>query len=331
MNITNGKVPRAQKILLYGVEGIGKTTLAAAFPDPLFIDTEGSTYHLDVKRTDKPINWKDLLIQVQEVWKAPGLCQTLVIDTVDWAEQLCIAQVCADNGKANIESFGYGKGYVVVAEAFRELLFNLDQVIEGGTNVVLTAHAKMRKFEEPDETGSYDRWELKLSKNVAPLIKEWADMVLFANYKTYLVTDKNGKKKAQGGKRVMYTTHHTCWDAKNRHGLPDELDLDFAPLAAVIPAGKPKKKTTKKKAGPQEDTSRASTAAAAGVPEKLLKLLKRDGIGEEEVRKVIVDRGKFRPATWPEMDEAGFIDGWVIPYWDKIVEMVRSDPDRMPF
>jgi hypothetical protein len=316
-------------VLIYGVEGIGKTTLAAAFPDPLFIDTEGSTYHLDVKRTDKPNSWDDLILTVQEVWKAPGLCKTLVIDTLDWAEQLCVAHVCKANGKASIEAFGYGKGYTILSETFGALLKELDNVIEGGCNVVLTAHAKMRKFEEPNETGSYDRWELKLSKNVAPLVKEWADMVLFANYKTVLVADENGKKKAQGGRRVLYTTHHPCWDAKNRHGLPDELELSYKPLAGVIPNGPAKPAAPS--ASVQEDTGKASTASAAGVPERLLKLMQQDDIAEEEVRKVIVDRGKFRPATWAEMDQAGFIDGWVIPYWANIRDMIQSDPNRLPF
>ena len=327
MNITSGKIHLPQKVLVYGPEGIGKTTLASRFPDPVFIDTEGSSYHLDVRRTDKPMNWEDLISQVHDIWAAPGLCKTLVVDTLDWAENLCIRQVCQKNGKPNIEAFGYGKGYVLVADTFRELLTLLDGIIQNGANVVVTAHAKMRKFELPDEGGSYDRWELKLSKNVAPLVKEWADMVLFTNYKTILVADENGKKKAQGGQRVMYTTHHPCWDAKNRHGLEDELPLDYKSIqAAIEPPEAEKPAITAPK---PEDTSRASSAVE--VPEKLMVLLRRDDIAEDEVRKVIVDKKKFKPATWAEMDEAGFIDGWVLKYWDNIVEAVRSDPNRLPF
>ena len=89
-----------------------------------------------------------------------------------------------------------------------------------GVHVVLTAHAMMRKFEQPDEMGAYDRWELKLQKKTSALVKEWSDLLLFANYKTLSVaTDEKGKKfKAQGGRRVIYTSHHPCWDAKNRLG-----------------------------------------------------------------------------------------------------------------
>ena len=98
----------------------------------------------------------------------------------------------------------------------------------------------MRKFEQPDEAGSYDRWEMKLTKKTAPMLKEWADMVLFCNYKTEVITDQNTKsKKATGGRRVMYATHHPCWDAKNRFSLPDQMDMSFEPLEALFTNIKP--------------------------------------------------------------------------------------------
>ena len=77
---------------------------------------------------------------------------------------------------------------------------SLSELVDLGINIVLTAHAQIRKFEQPDEMGSYDRWELKLGKKTssqtAPLVKEWADMVLFANYKTVVMTADNKKKKS---------------------------------------------------------------------------------------------------------------------------------------
>lgn len=140
------------------------------------------------------------------------------------------------------------------------MLNRLSDLIDLGINVVITAHAAMRKFEQPDEMGAYDRWELKTQKKVAPLLKEWADMVLFANYKTLVVNVDNqgaakGKNKAQGGKRVMYTSHHPCWDAKNRHGLPEELPFEYAQIAAFIPsksAGATNTSTEPKKAEKKE-------------------------------------------------------------------------------
>ena len=179
LNISGGVIARPQKVVIYGAEGVGKTTLAAAFPEPLFIDTEGGTSHLNVRRIDKPQSWEELLADIDEVADTRGLCKTLVVDTADWAEQLAINHLLKTYKKAGIEDFGYGKGYVYLAEEFSRMLYALDGCIEAGIHVVITAHAKMRKFEQPDEMGAYDRWEMKLSKNSAPLIKEWADLLLF--------------------------------------------------------------------------------------------------------------------------------------------------------
>lgn len=239
MQIIRGKIPGAKKVVVYGPEGIGKSTFAAHFPEPLFIDTEGSTKDMDVARTESPTSWMMLMEQVRYVKNHPELCKTLVVDTADWAEMLCITQICDKNHKASIEEFGYGKGYVYVQEEFGRLLNALEEVVKAGIHVVLTAHAKMRKFEQPDELGAYDRWEMKLTKQTAPMVKEWADMVLFANYKTFVINVdgqgvQKGKNKAQGGKRVMYTSHHSCWDAKNRYGLPDELPFEYEAIRAVI-------------------------------------------------------------------------------------------------
>ena len=225
--ITKGKVETAKKVVQYGPEGIGKSTLASQYPSPVFIDTEGSTKELDIARYPSPKTWNDVITYVNDFIECmPG--KTLVIDTADWAEALAIASVCSDLGVKGIESVGYGKGYVYLSEKFSELLKRCDVLIEQGVNVVFTAHAQMRKFEQPDEMGAYDRWEMKLSKKVAPLLKEWADIVLFCNYKTDIITDnKTQSKKATGGKRVMYASHHPCWDAKNRYGLPDVMPMEF--------------------------------------------------------------------------------------------------------
>lgn len=243
MKIIKGKIPCAKKVLIYGPEGIGKSTFASKFPDPVFIDTEGSTKDMDVSRFEKPSSWSMLMEQIRYVRQNPSLCKTLVIDTADWAEQMCVTDLCARYGKKGVEDFGYGNGYVYAKEEFGRFLNALEEVVDVGINVVLTAHAQMRKFEQPDELGSYDRWEMKLGKKTSsqtsPLVKEWADMVLFANYKTWSVAvdDKGNKRKAQGGARVMYTSHHPCWDAKNRYGLPDEVPFDYESIRSIIEGG----------------------------------------------------------------------------------------------
>lgn len=240
MKIIKGKIPCAKKVVIYGPEGIGKSTFASKFPEPVFIDTEGSTKDMDVARFETPSSWTMLMEQIRYVRSTPGVCKTLIIDTADWAEQMCIADLCSRYGKKGIEDFGYGNGYVYAREEFGRFLNALTEVVDTGVNVVLTAHAHLKKFEQPDEMGSYDRWELKLGKKTssqtAPLVKEWADMVLFANYKTWSVAvdEKGTKRKAQGGARVMHTTHHPCWDAKNRYGLPDEMPFEYDGIRNVI-------------------------------------------------------------------------------------------------
>lgn len=227
MQITRGAIPTGQKVIIYGPEGIGKTTLAAQFPGAVFIDTEGSTKNYDVARLPAPTSWEMLKSEAEYPLTHPGEVGTLVIDTADWAEKLCHRAVCARANKAGIEDFGYGKGYTYAAEEFGRLLDILDRLTAQGIHVVINAHAQLRKVEQPDEMSSYDRWELKCSKQLSPILKEWADMVLFCNYKTMVVKTKDGKGKAQGSRRVMYTVHNACWDAKNRVNLSDELEMDW--------------------------------------------------------------------------------------------------------
>ena len=221
MNITRGKIGGAKKIVVYGPEGIGKSTFAARFPDPVFIDTEGSTKDMDVARFDKATSWAMIMQQVRYVIDHPECCKTLVIDTADWAEQIEITSLCEQKGWSGLEDPGYGKGYTYSAEEFGKFLNLLEDVIGKGVNVVMTAHAQLRKVELPEEMGAYDHWEMKTSKKVAPMIREWADAVFFANYKTRII-EVDKKKKAQGGQRIMYTTHTPFCDAKNRKDLPHE-------------------------------------------------------------------------------------------------------------
>lgn len=246
--ITSGAVPKPQRVLIYGVEGVGKTTLAAQFPSPLFIDTEGSSDHLDVRRLPAPDTWATLLDEVRWVRDFPYECGgTLVVDTLDWAERLCAEHVCKREEWDSIETPSYGKGYTYVYEEFGRLLNLLTECRDAGLNVVCVCHAVKERVEQPDEMGAYDSWGPKLlnsrKTSIAAMAKEWADAVLFLNFKTIVVAtdvDKNGKArkhKAQNGKdRVMYASHAAAWDAKNRWGLPDELPLGYDAIAPHVPA-----------------------------------------------------------------------------------------------
>lgn len=366
MNITRGKIPGAKKCVLYGPEGIGKSTFAAQFPEPVFIDTEDSTKELDVARFDKPASWEMLLQEVRYAISTPGLCKTLIIDTADWAEKLCIKAVCAQCQKSGIEAFDYGKGYTFVYERFGELLNLLADLTERGVHVVLTAHAATKRREQPDEFGTYDCWGLKLIDSpkcsIANMVKEWADILLFANYKTLVVAadDKGKKHKAQGGRRVMYTSHHPCWDAKNRLGLPEELPLDFSALAPHIgtmtpapvtpppapdapppppqvqnspPAFAPSLVGTNE---PQPQQSAPLPPAPAPVSEEAPKpqdnadalkalrdLMKANGVWDYEVQAAFAARGYFPEQTPLENLPADFIQGVLVGAWEQVYNWIK--------
>lgn len=308
--ITKGKVETAKKVVIYGPEGIGKSTLASHFPDPVFIDTEGSTKELDVARYPAPKEWFNILDDIDDcIEELPG--KTLVIDTADWAEQLCIRETCKKLKVSGIEDVGYGKGYTYVAEEFSKMLNICNKLINKGVNVVFTAHAQMRKFEQPDELGAYDRWEMKLSKKCSALLKEWADMVLFCNYKTNVITDSKTKsKKATGGSRVMYASHHPCWDAKNRYGLPDEMEMDFKKLEKIFANVKVVEHcpTPKKNETPLD--------WEGGLPQKdaFVTAMEKKGISKEDIMFFNRSRGKHPqfndtdPADYPEVYKKALLD-----------------------
>ena len=373
MQITRGKRARAQKVVIYGPEGIGKSSFASQFPDPVFIDTEGSTDNMDVARLDKPTSWTMLVNEIAFIKANSTECKTLIVDTVDWAEQLAVAHVCSQHGKQGIEDFGWGKGYTYVQEEMGRFLNALSDLVDMGINVVLTAHAQIKKFEQPDEMGSYDRYELKLGQKTgsktAPLVKEWADMVLFANYKTLVMTTDNGKKKAQGGERVMYTNHRPAWDAKNRHGLPDEMPFNYTGIAHIfagqqVQAPKPQVEQLHVVAPePQQTAPQApepiqeelpldmSTVGEvpqnevpveqqvvpaqyhASLPKSLTDLMSQNNVTEEELQKVAYIRGHFPLGTPIENFPPDYWD-MIVSHWQATMEViqnqVRADPE-LPF
>ena len=360
MQIFRGMIQKPLRVVIYGPEGIGKSTFAAQFPAPIFIDTEGSTDYMDVARFPRPSSWTMLLQEIDEARRQTGSFQTLVIDTLDWAEMLCKSHVVSKANVSGIEDFGYGKGYVYVAEEIGKMLDKLAEVHAVGMNIVLTAHAAMRKFEQPDQLGAYDRWELKLEKRDAQMVKEWADMLLFANYEVYAVKtgdEKGAKSKAQGGRRVMFTTHHPCWDAKNRQGLPDKLPFDYGQIAHCITAGAPMDDlpftfgqsaappsapeipappTQEATAAPQmpaEEPAAPMPSAAppvpADVPKVVADLMAESGVTEEQLRSVIGQKGYYPVDTpWDVMERDGFVDGWVVACWNNIIEMIQGGSEK---
>lgn len=354
MEIIKGKIAKAQKVVIYGPEGIGKSTLAAQFPDPLFIDTEGGTNNMDVARLQTPSSLTMLLEEIEFV-KRERPCRTLVIDTADWTERLITTYVCDNAQKASITSFNYGEGFIQLEEKFGKFLNRLSDLVEIGINVVVTAHSKLNKFEQPDEMGAYDRYELKLGNKTtaktASLLKEWADMVLFCNYKTFSVaTDDKGKKfKGQGGKRVIYTTHHPAWDAKNRAGLPEEIDMNYANIAHIfktdpaiqqpafdqmqkkkqeayadsfmdIPEGAPEQMEFDTSPEPVKEAEPLKEAEK--LPKALRDLMEDKLVSEEEIQKVVAQKGYYPEATPIENYDPNFISGVLVGAWAQVYGMI---------
>jgi hypothetical protein len=240
MKITRGIRQTPSRVVIHGVEGIGKSTLAAQFPNPIVLDTEDGTNHLDVARVTCG-DWATFKAALVEIAGDTQGFQSIVIDSMDWAERLLIEKLLKDANKRSIEDFGFGKGYTMVAEAVSRLLDDLDMIVGKGMNVVLVAHTKVARTSPPDMDEGYDRFELKLTKQSGPLVKEWADAILFANYKTRLVEGQDGRTRAKGGKeRVLHTERAAAWDAKNRCGLPAEIPMDIAALAPLFALPKPR-------------------------------------------------------------------------------------------
>ena len=234
LTIRRGRIPRSQKVVIYGPSGVGKTTLGSQMPDPVFIDTENGSHHIDVARIVVS-DWDSITAAVEQLATQDHGFRTVVFDTADWLEKRLSEHLCRKFNKDSIEDFGFGKGYVILVEEFARFLASLDALLARGLHVVFLAHSTVRKFDAPDQAGSYDRYELKLSKQGAPLLKEWADALIFANYVTKVAEKDSGKLRGVGGKeRVLFTTHCAAYDGKNRQGLADKIPFSIEALEPVF-------------------------------------------------------------------------------------------------
>lgn len=238
-NVKKGRLETPLCVVLYGPEGIGKSTFAASAPSPIFLGSEDGTSELDVARFPMPSNWAECLEALDELASSEHEHKTVVIDTADWIEPLIHEHVSREGGKQNIEDFGYGKGYALAMDEWRKMLGALDKLrMQRGMHVIILAHSQVKTFRNP-AGDDYDRYELKLHGKAAALVKEWPKAVLFANYKTY-TREKDGRVRGIGdGSRVVYTEHRAAWDAKNRYGLPYEMPLDWSEFEQAARAGQP--------------------------------------------------------------------------------------------
>jgi len=246
------------RILIYATEGLGKSTTGAQSPKPVFIQTEDGLDQIDCDSFPRAASYGDVVAALSALYAESHDYETVVIDTLDWLERLIWDEVCREYGVKSIEKVdgGYAKGYTHALTQWREILNGLDALRnERGMAVILLAHAKVEKFEDP-ESVAYDRYSPRLHKHAAALITEWCDAVLFATRKFRTQTEDAGFNKkrsiavalgAEGGERVLRTVGGPSCIAKNRFGLPTELPLAWSALMAAmtgIPASTNEGETT---------------------------------------------------------------------------------------
>ncbi len=226
---TKGKLNTPNKDLIYGVEGVGKSSLASTYPSPLFLDFEGSTDEMDVDRI--PIeSWDDfaevsnLLLKSKDYYDV----ETVVFDTADWFEPIVISKILKDDGADSITDskfYGFGAGDRRISEFVKSNIFPvLNAFLRSGRNVVIVAHALIKGIDDPI-VGRYDSYIMKSGKIFSATIKEWCSNMFFLNFETHMEYKKGlEKNKAKGGReRFIHTTRTPQYEAKNRIKAPERM------------------------------------------------------------------------------------------------------------
>jgi len=237
--ITRGKVPKPHRVVIYGADGVGKSTFAASAPNAIFLGAEKGTGQLDVARLPQPREWSDVGDAMKLLAMEPHDYKTLAVDSLDWLEPVLHTMIVKKEQVASIDDIAYGRGFNVALDYWRNFLEQLEYVADRrGMNVVLIAHSQLRTFKNP-EGPDFDRYELKLHHKAGGLFREWADSVLFAAYETFAVEKKGRVRGVDSGARVVYTTRTAAYDAKNRYSLPSKLPLSWDDFEAACKTEQP--------------------------------------------------------------------------------------------
>jgi hypothetical protein len=248
--VERGRTPKPPRILLYGVEGIGKSTFGSQAPKPIFIQTEDGLNEIDTDKFPLAATYDDVIGALTELRTQQHDYETVVIDSLDWLERLVWDKLCAQYGVHSIEKVdgGYARGYTHALTYWREIVAHLNVLRnERGMVVLLIAHAKVEKFEDP-ESSPYDRYSPRLHKHAAALISEWCDAVLFATRKFRTQTEDAGfgRKRTSahaigkgGGERILRCVGGPSCVAKNRYGITDELPLSWAAFMNALSSNHP--------------------------------------------------------------------------------------------
>lgn len=227
--------------LFYGPRGVGKTSLAADAPNPLFLDIEGGSPLVNVARypfRDEvgghvPRTYEEVLAAIDDLLANPGHgYESLAIDTLDALESLIHEFICRRDGKPNIEAYGYGKGYKVAVAEIRILKERLDRLINAGMALIILAHSDEKTYKNP-RGPDYDRFLSEMHELAWAKIAGWCDVVGFIDFEGgggALKGDESQAKRARGwstGRRLIQLVPDAAVpDAKCRLSLPAELELD---------------------------------------------------------------------------------------------------------
>lgn len=213
-----------QRILIYGVQGLGKTTFGATFEAPILLRTEDGAGAINIPTFPQTASCVEDVYQAIEALHGDHAFKTLVLDSLDWLEPLVHEYTCRTYNIKSIEEPGFGKGYIMADDVWRTVLSGLDSLRHNKKmNIVCIAHSEIKTHTPPDGE-PFDRYQMRIQKRPFAMWQEWADMVLFVNYRRNLVKQAGDKKRAEGtGERIIYTQERPAYMAKNRWGLPEEI------------------------------------------------------------------------------------------------------------
>ena len=226
---TGGKILRPQFNIVYGPEGVGKTTLASTIPKAIWIDNELGSGNVDVTRYPLSDNsFTSVCSALRDIIaNGKGAYEHIVIDSVSALEVATARHVMAENGWTSIEDPGYAKGYVKAAEALEALIDIIRSATDNGFSVTMLAHAHVAGFKNPSGE-DYDTYTIRADKKFAAKLFQNADNVGFMNFAD-LTSKKKGELKAKAVATdgiKLHMNHSASFYAKNRLDIEDPIVVE---------------------------------------------------------------------------------------------------------